>query len=38
MKKEGQITYPNKIPQLFLGFFVGLALWGLTLLVLLVFN
>ncbi|STX81234.1 Uncharacterised protein [Legionella busanensis] len=38
MKKEGQITYLSKTPQLFLGFLIGLVLWGLTLMVLLVLN
>ena len=38
MKKEIRVTCPAKINQFILGFFMGIALWALTLLVLLVLN
>ena len=38
MRIERKTTYHRKMLQFILGFFIGLALWGLTLIVLLVLN
>jgi hypothetical protein len=38
MKKEEKITYQEKLLQFVLGVFIGIALWGLTLIVLLILN
>jgi hypothetical protein len=38
MKKEAHISHHKKLLQFILGFFIGIALWGLTLLVLLILN
>jgi len=38
MKKENKNPYQRKVLQFFIGFFVGIGLWGLTLMVLLVLN
>jgi len=36
--KEEKIPYQEKLLQFILGFVIGIALWGLTLMVLLILN
>ncbi len=38
MKEEAKITYQDKLIPFVQGFFIGIALWGLTLIVLLMLN
>lgn len=38
MSQENKVLTKNKIAQFGLGFFIGILLWGLTLIILLMIN